>query len=252
MRPDVRYGDILTGLQSLGIRPGATLLVHSSLSSFGLVEGGADAVIQALADAVGPEGNLVMPTLSFASVDEAAPFFSVRDTPSDTGRITEVFRKLPGALRSRHPLSSAAVMGRDAEAFTSGSQTTPCGPDSPYYKVYEADGAVLFLGAGFKSNTLFHVAEELANPAYMRYKRLDGVRILTADQRNETETFYRYDCYQTGIVRRLERLEQVYRERGVVREADVGTCRMMRVDARPNVDIACDILRHRVEFILQE
>ena len=131
----VRYEQILSGLRRLGVREGDVILAHSSLSSFGYVEGGADTVIRALLDAVGPAGTVVVPTLSFGSVDESDPYFSVNDTPSDTGRITEEFRKRPEARRSRHPLSSAAAIGKDAERIAGGRQMTPCGEDSPYARV---------------------------------------------------------------------------------------------------------------------
>jgi aminoglycoside N3'-acetyltransferase len=57
----VTYDDILCGLKKAGIARGMTAEVHSSLSSFGHVEGGADTVIRALINAVGPEGGIVMP-----------------------------------------------------------------------------------------------------------------------------------------------------------------------------------------------
>jgi aminoglycoside 3-N-acetyltransferase len=41
-----------------------TLIVHSSLRSIGQVVGGAVSVILALEEAIGEEGNLVMPTQS--------------------------------------------------------------------------------------------------------------------------------------------------------------------------------------------
>ncbi len=37
--------------------------VHSSLNSFGNVEGGAGAVIEALKEAVGADGSILMPAL---------------------------------------------------------------------------------------------------------------------------------------------------------------------------------------------
>src|SRR5215472_10138913 len=49
-------------LYALGIRPNMTLLVHSSLRALGWVCGGPVAVVQALTDALAPEGTLVMPT----------------------------------------------------------------------------------------------------------------------------------------------------------------------------------------------
>jgi aminoglycoside 3-N-acetyltransferase len=45
--------DLLNTFESIGIRKGDTLLVHSSLSSFGYVEGGTQTVIEALLASVG-------------------------------------------------------------------------------------------------------------------------------------------------------------------------------------------------------
>ncbi|NOX44142.1 MAG: AAC(3) family N-acetyltransferase, partial [Caldiserica bacterium] len=60
----VTKDDIVRGLRELGLEVGAIVGVHSSLSSFGYVEGGADAVIDALLEVVGEEGTVVMPTHS--------------------------------------------------------------------------------------------------------------------------------------------------------------------------------------------
>ena len=49
--------DIVNALAELGVKPGDLLEVHSSLSSFGHVEGGAAAVVEALMEAVTEEGT---------------------------------------------------------------------------------------------------------------------------------------------------------------------------------------------------
>ena len=63
-RAIVRRDDIVRGLRALGLAPGDVVLVHSSLGSLGHVEGGADAVIDALLDTVGTEGTVLVPTLT--------------------------------------------------------------------------------------------------------------------------------------------------------------------------------------------
>ena len=55
---------IKNDLIKLGIQRGDLLLVHSSLSSIGWVCGGAQSVITALMEVLGPEGTLVMPSHS--------------------------------------------------------------------------------------------------------------------------------------------------------------------------------------------
>ncbi len=60
-------------LLALGVRPGGVLLVHSSLRSLGPLPGGAESVIRALLAVLGPDGTLLMPALSYASVGATGP-----------------------------------------------------------------------------------------------------------------------------------------------------------------------------------
>ena len=60
---------VVGGLQELGVKLGDALLVHTSLSSFGHVQGGAQTIIEALIEAVGPSGTLMMPAFSAGRFD---------------------------------------------------------------------------------------------------------------------------------------------------------------------------------------
>jgi len=54
--------ELVRQFRDLGIKTGDCLLVHSSLSKIGYVNGGAETVIEALTAAIGPEGTLLMPS----------------------------------------------------------------------------------------------------------------------------------------------------------------------------------------------
>lgn len=55
--------DLVREFKRIGIHEGMALEVHSSLGSFGYVEGGADAIIEALMECVGNKGSIFMPAL---------------------------------------------------------------------------------------------------------------------------------------------------------------------------------------------
>lgn len=59
--------DLINAFKKIGIKDGSVLEVHSSLSSFGYVEGGAHAVISALKKACGKNGSIFMPSLRLSS-----------------------------------------------------------------------------------------------------------------------------------------------------------------------------------------
>jgi aminoglycoside 3-N-acetyltransferase len=44
---------------------------------------------------------------------------------------------------------------------------TPCGPHSPFHKLPEVDGQIVFLGCGLSPNTSMHGVEEIALPPYL-------------------------------------------------------------------------------------
>jgi len=165
-------------LGELGVEPGMVLLVHSSLSHLGWVAGGAQAVVLALQEAVGPDGTLVMPTHSYLTdpatwhdppvppawwpvIRQHLPAFDPVLTPTrGMGAIVECFRHTPGMQRSSHPSVSFAAWGRHSETVVADhSLDDDLGEGSPLARVYDLDGQVLLLGVGHDNNTSLHLAE---------------------------------------------------------------------------------------------
>ncbi|MHC4717374.1 MAG: AAC(3) family N-acetyltransferase, partial [Planctomycetota bacterium] len=155
-------------LVAAGVRPGGVVLVHSSLRALGTVPGGPETVVAALLRAVGPDGTLLMPALSYASVGRDSPVFDARHTPSCVGAVSEHFRTRPGTIRSVHPTHSVCGVGRQAAEMLADHHldTTPVGPRSPFRRVPDYGGQVLMLGCGLRPNTSIHGVEELAEPPY--------------------------------------------------------------------------------------
>lgn len=175
--------DILKALKALGMGPGQTVMVHTSLSALGFVCGGAQPVIEALLETVGEEGTIMMPTQSWKNLDPTAgvhweepeawwqvirdnwPAYDKEITPTNTmGAVAEMFRRWPGALRSDHPARSVAAKGKHARYLTEGHDLSNIfGEGSPIGKLYELDGWVLLIGVGYDKNTSLHLADVRAD-----------------------------------------------------------------------------------------
>jgi len=159
---------IRDGLRDLGIAAGDSLILHCSLSSMGYVVGGIEALIDAVLEAVGSEGTVMMPTLP----DIYQPF-NARTSPSTVGKVSEAFRLRPEALRSHHPSHAVSAIGKRAAELTEGHQhTEPTGPDSPYDRLRRMGGWVVLLGVDHDRNTTLHLAESLADVPYLREAQL--------------------------------------------------------------------------------
>lgn len=137
-------------LDRVGLTSGRAVLVHSSLSQVGHVQGGATAVIDALLDIVSPGGTVLFPALTGKETDgpQHAPTMDVRSTPCWTGQIPETARLRHAAWRSVHPTHSVVALGAAAEHSVAGHQhsVTPCDQYSPYFRLIEEDGLILLLG----------------------------------------------------------------------------------------------------------
>ena len=172
--------EIATDLASLGVRRGGVLLVHSSLRLLGPIAGGAETVVRGLLQALGPEGTLLMPALSYENVGPHNPVFDVLHTPTCIGALPEYFRVRQGTIRSIHPTHAACGAGPAAERLLGDHQldTTSCGPHSPFHRLPEAGGQVLFLGCGLRPNTSMHAIEEIVEPPYLFADDVISYRII--------------------------------------------------------------------------
>lgn len=231
-RATVTTGDILDGVREVGVGAGASLLVHSSLSSMGHVDGAENAVIDALLRAVGPDGLLAMPTHTWGTVNARQPVFHEELSPSIVGRITEGFRRRPGVLRSLHPTHSVAACGPDAATFTSGHEryATPCSPASPYGQLVDRRGHVLLIGVGLERFTLLHGFEEWA-PVPWLFNRTETLWVLTRDGRRLRVPSRRHTNDSRYAERDFPSLEPVLREHGAIRYGAVGEATIRLVDA---------------------
>lgn len=172
----ITYRDFVSAFRRLGLDQGNRVLAHASLSAFGEVVGGAEAVVGAMVSAidtvimpafttrtmvvppVGPENNaLDYETRGHNSVE--AEFWHPDLSPDrDVGAVAQALRLHPEARRSSHPILSFTGIG--AQKYLE-AQTLK-DPMAPIGELADDDGDVLLLGVDHRVNIAAHYAEQKA------------------------------------------------------------------------------------------
>jgi aminoglycoside 3-N-acetyltransferase len=232
--------ELLAALKLAGVQSGDSVIVHSAIKAFEAFEGNATDIIAVFREAVGAEGTLMMPTLSMSgsAIDfaKSGRIFDPRTTPSHVGLLSEVFRRLPGVVRSVHPTHSVAVSGPDTAWWIADHHLaeTPCGRGSPFHRLLERDGKIVLAGTEVPALTFFHCAEELlenrmpfspfTEERYVMHCKIEGQIIETVAMR-----LYAADVSRR---RRLAPLEERLRAKKVWGESRTGTLTIAAVRAR--------------------
>jgi len=211
--PDqVTRATLARALHELGLRPGALVLVHASLKSFGNVEGGAEAVLAALREVLGPGGTLILP--AHTDVPEySTGLYDPATTPvrRDIGLIPEAFWRQPGVRRGRHPPRHPwAARGPLAEGLIELSESRPIGSQHVagiLNAIADLGGWILLLGCTHRSSTTIHTAQVAA------YNAVEGATMRRAE-----------------FLANFDEVEELLRASGVLRTGRIGAAdvRLMR------------------------
>jgi aminoglycoside 3-N-acetyltransferase len=247
----VTRDDLREGIRTIGLAD-ATVCVHSSLRSFGHVEGGADSVVDAFLD----EGcTLMVPTFSAPIFVLAPPpemrldrngidYGAAHESPGrdriyspDENEISPTMGAIPAAVLARpervrgdNPLSSFAAIGPRADLVT---EQRPLDAYAPLRILVARDGFVLLIGVGLERMTLLHLAEERAGRTLFRRwaNAPDGLPM-------EVEVGSCSDGFGN--------LEPVLGP--LARERDVGSSRWRALPARATVEAASEAIRERPDI----
>ncbi|MEV7968247.1 AAC(3) family N-acetyltransferase [Sphaerisporangium sp. NPDC088356] len=259
--PFTRQG-LAEDLSALGLERGDVVIVHASLRAIGWVAGGGVALQQALRDAVGEEGTLVVPSFTTylsdpgSWVNRPVPpqwWETVRATlpPFDPhlhaaqpglGRFPEIVRSAGSARRSAHPLYSFVADGPHAGRILAAHPLSyGLGGDGPLGRLHDLGAKALLLGVGWDKCTMLHLSEHLTP---FRGRRTHRVAVPTG--RAGEATVWRETRQLVMYEGDFGRAGEYIGSRGAGRTGTVGNARSVLCPVRPLVDWASAyFLRHR-------
>ena len=249
--------DIVRQLRKLGVKEDMIIEVHCAMHTFGWVVGGAQTVVDALLETVGPEGTIVMTIQASENTEPsnwAAPpikrslWKTIRETtpafdPDESefpsmGAVANNLNRRPQACRSAHPCCAFVACGKNAELITNEHELDfPLGEKSPLGALYVLSSHILLMGVGYDNCTAMHFGEYLS---HVRRVFLQGSAIKENGNRKwVTYLDYTYDTDEfKEIGRKMEKSISV--KKGKVGDAD---CRLFSF--KEAVDFTSDYLKNK-------
>ena len=215
--------DFQTQLKNLGINTGDTVLMHSSMKAL-KTDMTPEEFIREIIEAIGPDGTLLVPALTYSSVNTENPLFKAAETEPCIGLIPRTFFKMPGVVRSLHPTHSVCALGKLAGELCSAhiNDETPVGPNSPFMKITKYGGKLLFIGEVVKSCTFMHGVEEAAGAPYALMREYTDYTLVDTDGKIIKKKYIRHNF--KGYTQEYQRIKDIlpYPEikTGKVGEAD--------------------------------
>ena len=217
--------ELVRELKKIGIKEGMELEVHSSLSSFGKVEGGAETVIKALMECVGKEGSIFMPSLCFSPEQELTKedkamgiTVKIQILPEDAPRtamgiIADTFRKRDDVVTGKGVIRTTG-WGKNAEQAAIGG----------FDHVIANGGKALLLGVDIYRLTSMHYME-------------GGLPKEISDRYTPTEEMNRkYPPKEWVIeagappVKAWYTIQNMAYEKGLIQDGYIGSCKYMFFD----------------------
>ncbi|MGN0738656.1 MAG: AAC(3) family N-acetyltransferase [Treponema sp.] len=217
--------ELIESFRKIGLCEGMILEVHSSLSSFGYVEGGAETVISSLMECVGKSGSIFMPALRLSPelpltqadtelgitvkikvLEENAPKTAM-------GIIADTFRKRDDVVTGKGIIRTSGWGAHAQEASKGGLD----------YAIHNG-GKALLLGVDIYKFTAMHYMEDILP---------EKISAIFAPGEEVCKKYPQDQWFiETGAppVKPWYTIYDMAREKGLVQEGFIGKCRYMFFD----------------------
>jgi aminoglycoside 3-N-acetyltransferase len=174
----VTLSECVTRFLQAGMAPGDTVVVHASLKAVGWISGGANTMVDALLQVIGPQGTLIVPAQYTANLDpglleppldptlasvlrQSQPPFRGKATHLPTmGALTTAVQLDERSKLSDHPTCAVLAIGKHAQWITADHPLTPAfGLGSPYDKASQLNAKGLLIGVDYAVVSALHTVQ---------------------------------------------------------------------------------------------
>lgn len=221
----MKKAELIIELNKLGLREGMEIEAHSSLSSFGYVEGGAETVIEALMACVTKRGSIFMPSLCFGPELELTEedkkmgiTTKIKILPEDAPRtamgiISDTFRQRDDVVTGRGVIRTSGWGAHAEEAAKRGLD----------YVIHNG-GKALLLGVDIYKLTAMHYMEDIMP------KEISDIFAPTEEACGKYPADeWLVECGEPPV-KPWYTIQNMAYQKGIIKEGYIGKCKYMFFD----------------------
>ena len=201
-------------------------------------------LIDGIIDIIGPEGTLVLPAFNW-SFCGGTPFDYYK-TPAKTGSLCKIAQKRSDFKRTKHPIYSFCVWGKDKEALCAMENKSSFGSDSPFAYMVEHGYRNLFIDKDLQHSFVFvHYVEQSVGHLHYRY-----LKDFTADYTDENGVTQvrTYDMNVRNLDMDVENViyafEEEFMEKGIMQRFFVNELEYKIIELKESYPIIAEDVRH--------
>ena len=203
-------------------------------------------LIDGIIDIIGEEGTLVFPTFNW-SFCGGTPY-DIRKTPGKTGSLGKIAMGRDDFRRTKHPLYSFVVWGKDQDALCALENKSSFGNDSPFAFMVEHGYRNLFIDKELENSYVFvHYAEQSVGHLYTGYRYLKD---FTGDYTDENGVTTRrtYDmnvrALDKDVTNVIYAFEDEFTQKGIMKTFFINDIRFDLIELKEAHPILQEDVRH--------
>ena len=222
--------ELQNSLASVALRPGSTVMMHSSLFHLGRLNAHkydeyAPSIVGAIQNHIGKDGTLAAPAAFYDYGSKSTPF-DTRLSPVSRllGVLSSYIKDLPGSVRSLNPIFSVSANGPKARHICGSKTGAAFGPDSPWQRMLDCNAEILLLGCELSDNTFTRYVEQRFGVPYL-YNKMFNTPVYSEGEIINTSIVAPLRYHHAAVEydpKKFDALRDRMRKAGLLREASLG------------------------------
>ena len=203
-------------------------------------------LIDGIIDIIGEEGSLVFPTFNW-SFCGGEPF-DYKKTPAKTGSLCKIAMERSDFRRTKHPIYSFAVWGKDTDDLCALDNKSSFGADSPFAYMVNKGYRNLFIDKDLEHSFVFvHFAEQSVGNLHKGYRYLKDFTGEYIDE-NGQKSIRTYDMNVRALDRDVTNViyafEDEFIEKGIMQRFFVNGLEYKIIELKESHPILMEDVRH--------